>query len=383
MVVLLQIRERITRFYTSYDNYCNAAGRFILALITFLLINHYLGYSAILTNAALVLIIALACSFLPMNFLLVAAAAVTLLHIYALSLESVIVVGVAYLLMMFLYFRFSPKDSMLVILTPICFVLKVPYAIPVAAGLIGTPTSVISTGCGVAVYYILSYISKNQVPEAVTAPVTEDGAASMINKFRFIIDDLLGNKEIPVFVAAFAITILAVYLIRRLSIDRSWLIAIFAGTLLDILVLLGGDLTFKLYLSVPGMILGHVVAVAVAIVIMFFRFNVDYTRTERVQFEDDEYYYYVKAVPKNTVKPEERRVKKIKGETKKDAAEYHMRRSVTEKKESVTDRAARRNAPTDRDIRLEEARERRRAADRLERDVAAKARENRERRGNQ
>jgi hypothetical protein len=318
-----------------------------------------------------------------MNFLLVAAAAVTLLHIYALSLESVIVVGVAYLLMMFLYFRFSPKDSMLVILTPICFVLKVPYAIPVAAGLIGTPTSVISTGCGVAVYYILSYISKNQVPEAVTAPVTEDGAASMINKFRFIIDDLFGNKEIPVFVAAFAITILAVYLIRRLSIDRSWLIAIFAGTLLDILVLLGGDLTFKLYLSVPGMILGHVVAIAVAVVIMFFRFNVDYTRTERVQFEDDEYYYYVKAVPKNTVKPEERRVKKIKGETKKDAAEYHMRRSVTEKKESVTDRAARRTAPTDRDIRLEEARERRRAADRLERDVAAKARENRERRGNQ
>jgi len=198
---------------------------------------------------------------------------VTLLHIYALSLESMIVVGVAYLLMMFLYFRFSPKDSMLVILTPICFVLKVPYAIPVAAGLIGTPTSVISTGCGVAVYYILSYISKNQVPEAVTAPVTEDGAASMINKFRFIIDDLLGNKEIPVFVAAFAITILAVYLIRRLSIERSWLIAIFAGTLLDILVLLGGDLTFKLYLSVPGMILGHVVAIAVAVVIMFFRFR--------------------------------------------------------------------------------------------------------------
>ena len=60
-----------------------------------------------------------------------------------------------------------------------------------------------------------------------------------------------------------------------------------------------------------------------------------------------------------------------------------MRCSVTEKKESVTDRAARRTAPTDRDIRLEEARERRRAADRLERDVAAKARENRERRGNQ
>ena len=36
----------------------------------------------------------------------------------------------------------------------------------------------------------------------------------------------------------------------------------------------------------------------------------DYNRTERVQFEDDEYYYYVKAVPKNTVKLPEPAAKK-------------------------------------------------------------------------
>jgi hypothetical protein len=29
--------------------------------------------------------------------------------------------------------------------------------------------------------------------------------------------------------------------------------------------------------------------------------NLDYARTERVQFEDDDYYYYVKAVPKKMV----------------------------------------------------------------------------------
>lgn len=32
--------------------------------------------------------------------------------------------------------------------------------------------------------------------------------------------------------------------------------------------------------------------------IEFLCFNLDYSRTEKVQFEDDEYYYYVKAVPK-------------------------------------------------------------------------------------
>ena len=33
----------------------------------------------------------------------------------------------------------------------------------------------------------------------------------------------------------------------------------------------------------------------------FLFMNLDYARTERVQFEDDDYYYYVKAVPKKTV----------------------------------------------------------------------------------
>ena len=50
-------------------------------------------------------------------------------------------------------------------------------------------------------------------------------------------------------------------------------------------------LIFGLIKPVAGIIL----AVGAGKVIQFFRFCVDYTRTERVQFEDDEYYYYVKA----------------------------------------------------------------------------------------
>jgi hypothetical protein len=53
------------------------------------------------------------------------------------------------------------------------------------------------------------------------------------------------------------------------------------------------------------------------IVLRFFVFNVDYSRTEKVQFEDDEYYYYVKAVPKVTVTRPEKKVKKISSQTAK------------------------------------------------------------------
>ena len=40
-------------------------------------------------------------------------------------------------------------------------------------------------------------------------------------------------------------------------------------------------------------------------------FSVDYSRSENLQFEDDEYYYYVKAIPKMNVSTQEKTIKRI------------------------------------------------------------------------
>ena len=85
----------------------------------------------------------------------------------------------------------------------------------------------------------------------------------------------------------------------------------FAGAVVSVVILLLGDLTFDTNISVVATILGTVVSLLLAKLVEFFAFNVDYTRTEYVQFEDDEYYYYVKAIPKNTVSKAKHTVKKI------------------------------------------------------------------------
>ena len=59
------------------------------------------------------------------------------------------------------------------------------------------------------------------------------------------------------------------------------------------------------------MILGMIISILLSLVVQFFAHNVDYSRTEYVQFEDEEYYYYVKAVPKNSVAKSKVTVKKI------------------------------------------------------------------------
>lgn len=305
MTGLLVFREQLKKFYGRYEVYITPLSKFALALVTLLVINGSIGYMSELKSFAVVLVLALMCSFLPMNFIVLIAALVTLGHLYSFSMECAIVALALFLLLFILYLRFSPRDTLIILLTPICFVLKIPYVIPIAAGLVCTPFSVVSVAGGVIVYYTLNYMD---VSASVLSAFDEDGS---LEKFRYVIDGLLGNKAMLVTLVAFTATLLAVYVIRRLSVDYAWTIAMITGALLDILILLFGDLMYNTNLSILGLIFGSLVAVAIAKILEFFVFNVDYSRTEHVQFEDDEYYYYVKAVPKNTVAAPQKRVKTI------------------------------------------------------------------------
>lgn len=305
MTSLLVLREQLKRFYGKYEVYITPVLRFLLAFMSFSMINHAIGYMSALNSIAIVLILALLCSFLPLNFTVILAAAVSLVHLYAFSLECAVVALAVFLLMFVLYFRFSPNDTVVVLLTPLFFVLKIPYAVPIAMGLIGTPVSAVSVACGVIVYYVIGYMNESA---SVLNTFDAEGA---VEKFRYIIDGVLGNKTMLVVVAAFTITIVVVYFIRRLSVDYAWTIAIITGALVNILFLLFGDLLFNTNVSILGLIIGSVIAALLVKVLEFMVFNVDYSRTEMVQFEDDEYYYYVKAVPKNTVATPEKRVKTI------------------------------------------------------------------------
>ncbi len=305
MTNLLVMKEQLKTFYGKYDVFITPVLKFLLALISLVMLNQNIGYMYRLKNPAIVLIISLLCSFMPVNLIVVFCALYIVLHVYALSMECAIVVFVLILLMFLLYFRFSPKDALAVVFTPICFHLNIPYVIPLTMGFVGTPLSAVSVACGVVVYYVLNYISIN------SQTLGNLEAESMIQKFQYVVDNLLNNRSMIVMTIAFSMTIIIVYLIRRLSIDHSWRIALGVGSVLDLIIILMGDMFMDLNVSLVGIILGTIVSVLLIIILQFFVFSVDYSRTEFVQFEDDEYYYYVKAVPKMTVAVPEKKVKRI------------------------------------------------------------------------
>ena len=316
MTTLLVARQYIKTFISKYEVYLKPLMKLVIALAAMMMLNGKIGYMHRLDSISIVLIIALMCSFMPMNFIIFVSALFMILHLYALSMECAAIMLVIFLVMFLLYFRFSPKDALVVILTPMCFALKIPYVMPLAMGLLGTPASAVSVGCGVVVSFLIGHVTDN-----ATAIMSMD-SDDMATRFRFIIDSFLDNKEMLFTIAAFAVTITVVYLIRRMSVDYAWTIAIIAGALTDVVLLLVGDLMFDTNVSFGGIIIGTIIAVLIAKVVEFFSFNLDYSRTEKVQFEDDEYYYYVKAIPKFTVSTPSRTVKRINA-TRKHSSGSH------------------------------------------------------------
>ncbi len=305
MTSLLVAKQYLMRFYGKYEIYLLPLIKLALSFTGLFFVNKSLGFMNKIDNIVVVLVAALMCSFLPMNVILLISAAFVLLHAYALSLECAALVLAVFLLLFLLYFRFSPRDTAVVLLLPICYWMRIPYVIPIVMGLISGPVSAVSVVCGVIVYYMIRYVGDNA--SAIVSMKEEDATA----KVRFLIDGMLNNKEMAVAIAAFAVTLVLVYLIRKLSVNHGWKIAIAAGALTNMVIFLVGDMMLDVSASISVLLIGNLIAAGIALVVHFFKFHVDYSRVEKVQFEDDEYYYYVKAVPKITVAAPERTVKRI------------------------------------------------------------------------
>lgn len=289
---MILIRDQIKTIYSRYAVYIDPVLKFMLALITYIAINGSVGHMRVLKNPVLVVLVALLNAVLPASAVLPIACISVILHMYSISLLCAVIVGALFTLLFILYFRFAPKDSMLVLLTPLAFILHIPYALPICAGLLGNAYSCVSVVCGVIAYYVIVYVANS----ALSLEGTD--VEKMTASFRTFFGGIIGNKTMLLVLVAFAATTLLVYLVRRLSIDYAWYIAIGAGIVTDFLIILIGNSMMNLEVSVFALFIGSIIAIPIALIVKFFCFYPDYAKTEILQFEDDEYYYYVKAVPK-------------------------------------------------------------------------------------
>lgn len=298
MTRLLEIKKQVFRFWGEYETYLRFVYKFVLALVLFCIINGSVGFMETISSFPVALLLALVCCVLPQSVTLLVAAALTVLNLYVLSLEVALTAVLIFALVFFLYFRFSPKDGLLFVLTPICFALHIPYVLPIGTGLLRKIYSVAAVACGTIVYFFLNGIYVNVT--ALSATTAGTGAVEGA-KMTITAGQLLANKEMYLTVFVFVVSAVVVNVLRKMSMDHAWKVAICSGALIQISTMFVGYILFDITGKTLGMIFGNVVAIFLGLAIEFLFMDLDYSRTERVQFEDDDYYYFVKAVPKKMV----------------------------------------------------------------------------------
>lgn len=296
MLSLLIFKEKIRLIYGKYSMFILPIFKFTLILTALILMNINIGYLDILKNPFFIFIIAVFCSVLPFSAISVILSIYLLSDMFSVSIDMFLLIGIYLLVIGILYYGFKPGNSYLIVVVPLLFTLKIPYVLPIVLGLGTGILTVIPLSAGIILYYLLLYV-KNNIG-TLTNGITSDLSV----RYFQILNSILSNKIMYIMLLAFALSLVIVYLIHNLSINYSWEIAIVSGMVSLLLFIFMGEFIMNITLSIMELLFGLIISLVLAYVYKFFIFNIDYTRTEYTQFEDDEYYYYVKAVPKISIK---------------------------------------------------------------------------------
>ena len=89
MTNLLEIKDRLIRFYSKYESYLFPVVKFIVAFVLFTTINMNIGFMEKISRFPVALILALVCAILPVNAMIWLAALIVLADMYAHSTDIV------------------------------------------------------------------------------------------------------------------------------------------------------------------------------------------------------------------------------------------------------------------------------------------------------
>jgi len=310
MMSLLIIREKICAFFQKWNRLLIPVVRFIYTLLVFYTFHRLFGYHENLYSVPIVFGVSAVCAFVPTGVIFLVAAVLTCLDLTQLSIEVAALMAAVFLVIYLLYLRLVPGKSW-IILGCMMLLVKLPCCIPLLVAMLVGPIGIVPAICGVLLYYFSVHI------HGLQPLLTSATDSTQVNPVSYLLNSMGEDRELLLLVVVFSVVIMVTYLIYRSSIKHAWSIAIAIGMITMILGLLAGSILLEKEWNMSGILIGSVLSGAIAAVVQFFKDVVDYSRTEIVQFEDDDYYYYVKAVPKLVVTQKDVNVKKINARHKK------------------------------------------------------------------
>lgn len=302
---LLDFKESVKQLYEKYGLYVKMVIKLITAFIVFSIINTEMGYNKTINNLVIVAGLSIISALTPDAVFIIFAMFFTVANAYSISPVLAFVIVAVYMVIYFMYIRFAPKQVYAVMAVPVLYALNIPYAVPLICGIFMGPVSIISNVIGILLYFMFR--------EIINAAMVSDGSSvsNTVNFFNIVVDNVKNNTYMVASMIIFAAVILVTYIIRRQKIKHAANIAILIASMINVVSFLVVSAFVKDADTTFSILTGSIAGMVIAYIASFFRMSLDYSGTKHIQFEDDEYYYYVKAVPKLSVSAPDKQIKTI------------------------------------------------------------------------
>ncbi len=291
MYAILIIRDTILDIYNRFNFILRPVLKFAAAFIILFVLQSKAGYFEPFSRLVSIAAASFFCAFFPPGCISFVAGVFLIADMVSLSYAMAVFGAGSLLLIFILYYGFKPGTGIIISIVPLSFAFNIPFTVPILLGMTLGLHAVIPAALGVFIWNMIRYFIVNA--DKLAAESTVEIAESFIE----IASAILSDGYMVLIIAAYVLTVIAVSIISSSSMNYSWTTAVITGAIISGALFIAGDI---MYSGRPLLndILGFIVSMVIVVIYKIAFFSVDYRSTERLRFEDDEYIYYVKAVPK-------------------------------------------------------------------------------------
>lgn len=234
MMALLTLKSRLKGFFEKHYRILRCFGKAVLMIITLMIITSQLNYQAFLANHWIVLLLAVICAVTPDMVSPLCVFLVTEIEVFQVS-ELIAVAILLILLIYYLLFgRLANRQSVVLASVPVLSVLQISYLVPIVGGLFFSAGD--DSGIVTRVFFLfcICVVCRNSAWRHHV--MTQE--STFFEPLKYLLDYLRGNLLLYTLLAAFVLTFICVYLIRRSKIQYASQIAILVGAILNLSILL-------------------------------------------------------------------------------------------------------------------------------------------------
>ena len=305
VVGLINFKETLFEWYEKREKIIRPVFKGLVSFAVLFMTFRMFPYNPVAHYYVILAVLSVIAAFLPFPLLYYLASGVILYNLWEVSFDIFAAFAIFLVVCAVGYFRIDGHYSYLAAIVPVLFYVNAGIAIPAALAVAIGAEALFPAAIGVIVYYF-----SLSIKDAILVLGGTDAAGVGIG-LQQVAKSLSTNKMFMVMIISVCATILITSLLRKAFYERAWLVAGTIGNTAMACLVLVGCMYCDIEITVWLVIVETVAGMLLCLLVEFFRGIGNVSRAEKTVFEDEEYIYYVKAVPKLKVSQPEPNVKNM------------------------------------------------------------------------